>query len=364
MAENCIFETITKCVEPTNCAQSWVIGVFLEPIVKRFEFNFNAKSSKLNALHKPQYFMDFMLQSIESNVPFMKQLLEPLILENGLDLNVEMVAICGLIDCIRSKLKQMIKILVDSLNECLAIKRSFSAKTEFYQSTLKGMKAVKEIMFDSNANANANENENDSNMDRIRSLIRHLIQTTIGFQAKLKKFANWTNDNERANVMNEVLEVELVREKWLKMEKDAINEESQLIAADWSDEQIFALVHTQFAATSNDFYLTNGVNDILSILEKIKQRIEIIMNLQARQQFVVELINQSLDLCLSLIEEAFPKHIHYRMEMSATEVITCCGIINFTDYLTQFLSQWNECKTFRALSSGYFDFYIEQNREL
>ena len=96
----------------------WVIDKILEAIIKRFNYNFNNNDNKnLNKINKPQYFFNFIINIINDNIHFFKQLLQPLILEIGLTFNIEKVFIYGLINIVRKKCKNVIKILLRLLNK-------------------------------------------------------------------------------------------------------------------------------------------------------------------------------------------------------------------------------------------------------
>ena len=192
----------------------------------------------------------------------------------------------------------------------------------------------------------------------------------IKFQRKLNKSYPWMNQDKHTNIMNEILDVKNMRNEWLKMEKERINTNSILINItsinnDGDSMSIFDIHHNQFIDKSrNNYFMTNAAYDILIILQSIKYRIELIINTKYKQLFIKELIIQILNLCSNYIEDQFPNYIHYRVGMSDDDISNCCGIINSTDYLIQFLLKWNDDQLFRSLQVNFFSDIIHRNKTL
>ena len=334
MDDNDLYKQISECVDPTYKYKSWVIDQFLQPIIKRFNYNFNSNNNSnkgINKINKPEYFFNFLHDIINDNINFIHKLLQPLILEIGLTLDIEKIFIYGLIKILRKKCKNLINMLLKLLDR-----------------------------------SQSNESKKQDKVYKIRLLIRHLIEEMIKFQQKLNRSYSWINNDNNTNIMNEILDVEIMRKEWLKMEKDRINKDSMLISDDINNaEHIFDIHHNDFINKDlNNYFMTNAVYDILIILESLKSRIEIIVNISYRKLFIKELIMQVLKLCTDYIEQEFPNHVHYRVGMGTKDVKIICGIINSGDYLIQFLMKWNEDEMFKSLEPDFFKDIINTNRFL
>lgn len=152
MTANHIFPEITNAVPSSSKSQrSWVIESFLEPIGKRFTFNFGG-NRKSNRLDKPEWFLKFVLEVIEDNCSVLTHILQPLVDEQGVEVNVEREFISGLMDMVRSKCKENMNILMALHSNAVQRSRVISKRNELYQTSaevtrtaLKGMKVMTEM---------------------------------------------------------------------------------------------------------------------------------------------------------------------------------------------------------------------------
>ena len=306
LARERLFPEISEAVPHPTGHCSWTMAAFLEPIRKRFCFNFSQRRAS-NRLNRMEWTLDFVAAAIGHNLAVLREVLEPLLLENGLDVDVERAFIGGLIAMLRPKVKSTVAVLVRLL-------------------------------------------EGGAEESKVALLLAHTIDEMLRFQCDLIDAHPWTASAPACNIMREVLDEAVLCGAWLALEKQRINGECVLINGTRDVRWLFALHQADFMDASAAHYVSNAAQHIVELLHTRSARIACIVDLRRRLRFAEALLLQTLWLCAEYFADEFAKHLHYARGMDAHSTTMCCGIVVSSDYVAQCLRQWDAQADFVALA--------------